>query len=315
MADSITVQQLVDGLQQAIDLTLLAGQRGLQNRVITSELNRPGLALSGYFEYFANRRIQILGNTETAFLSGLPEDLARQRICRMFEFSIPCVLVTAGNRLPPLFVESAEKAGTPVFSTQTPTSRAAWRVSAFLERALAPETHIHGVLVDVHGLGALLVGRSGVGKSECALELVERGHRLVADDIVVVQRMGKDQLIGRSTDVLRYHMEIRGLGVIDIESLYGVNSIALEKEISLLIRLEKWDSARQYERLGLEERTYAIFDVEIPEYIIPVQPGRNLAVLIEVAALHQRLKSQGINPARAFNESLIRRMSISAAGG
>lgn len=309
MAESITVQQLVDGLRSAIDLRLLAGEAGLQNRLTTSELNRPGLALSGYFEYFANRRIQVLGNTETAYLAGLPEEQAHERIRRLFEFPIPCVLVTSGNRLPPVFLECAERTATPLFATETPTSRAAWRVSAFLERALAPETHIHGVLVDVHGLGTLLVGRSGVGKSECALELVERGHRLVADDIVVVQRMGKDQLVGRSTDVLRYHMEVRGLGVIDIESLYGVNAIALEKEISLLIRLEKWDPARQYERLGLEERTYAIFDVEIPEYVIPVEPGRNIAVLVEVASLHQRLKNQGINPARAFNDRLIQRMT------
>lgn len=309
MADSITVQQLVDALTPTLEIQLLAGGRGLSNRLTTGELNRPGLALTGFFEYYANRRVQILGNTETAYLHGLPEEQARERIQRLFEYPTPCFFLTSGNRAPDSFLELGEQTATPIFSTPVPTSRFGLRVAAQLERQLAPETHIHGVLVDVHGLGTLLVGRSGVGKSECALELVERGHRLVADDVVVVKRMGKDQLVARSTDVLRYHMEIRGLGVIDIESLYGVNSISLEKEISLIIRLEKWDQAKRYERLGLEDRTYAIFDVQVPEYVIPVEPGRNIAVLIEVAALHQRLKNQGINPARAFNESLISRMA------
>ncbi|NUP88301.1 MAG: HPr(Ser) kinase/phosphatase [Candidatus Sumerlaeia bacterium] len=315
MADSLSVQQLVEGVRSPLDVRLVAGAQGLGNQINTSELNRPGLALCGFFEYFANRRVQVLGNTETAYLHGLPEDEARRRIETFFEYPIPCIFLTSGNTAPPVFLELAERTATPVLATDVPTSRSALRIAAFLERQLAPETHIHGVLVDVHGLGVLLLGRSGVGKSECALELVERGHRLVADDIVVVQRMGKDQLIGRSTDILRYHMEIRGLGVIDIESLYGVNSIALEREISLIVRLEKWEASKQYERLGLEERTYAIFDVEVPEYILPVEPGRNLAVLIEVAALHQRLKNHGINPARAFNESLIRRMTSPPAAG
>jgi HPr kinase/phosphorylase len=309
VAESITVQQLVDGLRGQLDLTLVAGGLGVTNRLTTSELNRPGLALSGFFEHFANRRIQILGNTETAYLAGLPDDEARRRIGKLFEHSIPCFFVTSGNRAPDHFLGLADKTNIPVYATPIPTSRFALRVAAFLEHMLAPETNIHGVLVDVHGLGTLLLGSSGVGKSEAALELIERGHRLVADDVVVVQRMGKDQLLGHSTDLLRFHMEIRGVGVIDIESLYGVNAIALEKEIALVIRLEKWDEAKEYDRLGLEQRSYAIFDVEIPEYVIPVEPGRNLAVLIEVAALTQRLKNQGINPAAAFNEALIRRMT------
>lgn len=317
MAESITVQQLVDSLRQTFDLTLLAGGSGVTNRLTTSELNRPGLAMSGYFEHFAQRRVQILGNTETSYLMSLPDDVARQRMERLFEFAIPVFFVSSGNAPPPVFLEFAEAHHMPVYATQVPTSRFALRVAALMERLLAPETKIHGVLVDVHGLGTLLLGRSGVGKSECALELIERGHRLVADDVVVVQRMGKDQLLGRASDVLRFHMEIRGVGVIDIEALYGVNSIALEKDINLIVRLENWDQSKQYERLGLEQQTYAIFDVEIPEYVIPVEPGRNLAVLVEVAALTQRLKNQGINPATAFNEALIRRMSSppqSAAG-
>jgi HPr kinase/phosphorylase len=309
MADSITVQELVDGLSDSLGFGLVAGARGLSNRLTTAELNRPGLALSGFFEYFANRRIQIFGNTETAFLADLTEQAAHERIERFFEHPVPCIFVTSGNTPPAALLEMAENTATPVFQSEVPTTRFALRICGFLERHLAPETHIHGVLVDVHGLGVLLVGRSGVGKSECALELVERGHRLVADDVVVVHRMGKDHLIGRSTEILRYHMEIRGLGVIDIESLYGVNSISLEKEIALIIRLERWDPKKQYERLGLEDRIYSIFDVEVPEYIIPVEPGRNIGVLVEVAALNQRLKNQGINPARAFNESLIRRMT------
>ncbi len=314
MAESITVRQLVEGLGKALDFHLVAGEGGLDGVMTTSELNRPGLALSGFFDYFANRRLQMLGNTEAAYLGGLPEKQARQRIQHLFEYSIPCIFFTSGNHAPAVFAECAEAAGTPVFETPTPTSRFALRVGGFLEQQLAPETHIHGVLVDVHGLGTLLLGRSGVGKSECALELVERGHRLVADDVVVVKRMGKDKLVGHSSSALRYHMEIRGLGVIDIEALCGVNSIAMEKEILLTIRLEPWEVGKEYERLGLEERTYSIFDVEVPEFVIPVQPGRNIAVLVEIAALHQRLKYLGINPAEDLNKSLIQRMAAKAAG-
>lgn len=308
MADSITVGQLIDGLKKNFEVQLLAGRGGITNRLTTSELNRPGLALTGFFEHFAQRRVQILGNTETAYLSTLSKVDARRRIEQLFEYPIPCVVITSGNIAHEAFLECGEKSNIPVYHSPVPTSRFALRVAATLERLLAPETHIHGVLVDVHGLGTLLVGRSGVGKSESALELIERGHRLVADDVVVVQRMGKDQLIGRSSDILRYHMEIRGLGVIDIESLYGVNSISIEKEIALIIRLEPWDQSKQYERMGLEQRTYQIFDVDIPKLVIPVEPGRNIAVLVEVAALNQRLINQGINPAQALNEQIIRRM-------
>ncbi|HPS02689.1 MAG TPA: HPr(Ser) kinase/phosphatase, partial [Candidatus Sumerlaeota bacterium] len=232
----------------------------------------------------------------------------RRRLERIFEFYIPCVIITTSLEAPPDMIEIAEANRVPVLRTPLLTSNFSGHLSHFLDRELAPSWAIHGVMMDIFGMGVLIQGRSGVGKSECALELIERGHRLVADDIVVLRRVGNEQLVGTCSERLRYHMELRGIGIIDIESLYGVRSIRNEESVSLLIRLERWDPKKDYERLGIKQQFTNLFDCPVPEYILPVEPGRNISILVEVAALMQRLRNQGINPATQLNEQIMATM-------
>ncbi len=313
MVPGFTVRKMLEAKGKVLELTLIAGGGGLDNPIESPELNRPGLAIAGFYEVFSHDRIQILGNTECSFLKGLDENERSSRLSRMFEFQIPCFVITSGQDVSPEFCSLTNEHNVPVMCTPIPTSRFSGMLSFYLENQFAPSCTIHGVLLDVYGMGVLLVGSSGVGKSEAALELVERGHRLVADDVVILRRISKNLLIGSASDILKHNMEIRGLGIIDIEKLYGVGSIREEKKISLLVHLEKWDPNKEYERLRMEEIKHAIFDVEIPEYRIPVEPGRNIAILIEVAALQQRLLTRGYNPAREFNENLLQRIRQKSA--
>lgn len=308
MAPQLTVEQLLQAKGRTLDLKIMAGAGGLKRVIESSELNRPGLAFAGFFDVFSHNRIQILGITEISFLKSLGKNERVERLRRTFSFDIPCFIITS-NQEPPLeMLDMANAHNVPVMATTIPTSRFSGMLTRYLEREFAPSCSIHGDLLDVYGLGVLIVGKSGVGKSECALELIERGHRLVADDVVILRRLTKELLVGHSSDILKYHMEIRGLGIVDVESLFGVGSVREEKKVSLLVRLEKWEEGKEYERLGLEERHCTIFDVQIPEYVIPIEPGRNLSILIEVAALTQRLKNTGIIPAKRFNDKLIQLM-------
>ncbi len=308
MCPQLTVEQILQAKGKALDLKIMAGAGGLKKAIESSELNRPGLAFAGFFDVFSHNRIQILGITEISFLKSLAKDERLERLRRTFEFDIPCFIITSNQKPPPEFIDLANSHNVPVMTTIIPTSRFSGMLSRYLEKEFAPSCTIHGDLLDVYGLGVLIVGKSGVGKSECALELIERGHRLVADDVVILRRLAKDLLLGHSSGVLKYHMEIRGLGIVDVESLFGVRSVLEEKNISLLVRLEKWEEGKEYERLGIEEKHCIIFDVKIPEYVIPIEPGRNLSILIEVAALTQRLKNTGIIPAKRFNDKLIQQM-------
>ncbi len=311
----ISIGKLLEKKGRALEMHVVAGYDGLDNRVESPELNRPGLAIAGFYEVFSNDRIQILGITECSFLRKLDPVDRQARLSRMFEFPIPCFIITSGEEVTPEFFNLANKKNVPIIRTPMPTSRFFGMLSNFLEMEFAPSCTIHGVLLDVYGMGALLTGISGVGKSETALELVERGHRLVADDVVILRRISKNILIGGASEILKHHMEIRGLGIVDVEKLYGVGSVREEKKISLLINLEKWEQNADYDRLGIDEKTRIIFDVKIPEYRIPVEPGRNLAILIEVAALLQRLRYRGYNPAAEFNKSLNRRIQQKKAHG
>jgi HPr kinase/phosphorylase len=301
----ISIKKILERIGKDLEIKILAGEKGLDNLVESPELNRPGLAIAGFYEVFSHDRIQILGITECSFLRNLNKEERLIRLSRMFEFKIPCFIITSGQKVGDEFLEIADRNDVPMMQTPIPTSRFSGMLSYFMEMEFAPSCTIHGVLLDVYGLGVLLVGISGVGKSEAALELVERGHRLVADDVVILRRISKNLLIGTASEILKHNMEIRGLGIIDVEKLYGVGSIRNEKKVSLLVHLERWELNKEYERLGIEELTRTIFDVEIPEYRIPVEPGRNLAILIEVAALQQRLIHQGYNPAKEFNKNLI----------
>lgn len=311
LTNPISVRRMLEKKGGEWKLELLTNDAGLDNTFSTSELNRPGLALTGYYDVFSADRIQILGLTEISYLRGLKAPARRQRLQRIFEFYIPCIIITTSLEAPPELLELAQENRVPVLRTAMLTSNFSGHLAHFLDRELAPTWAVHGVMMDVFGMGVLIQGRSGVGKSECALELIERGHRLIADDIVILRRVGNDELIGTSSERLRYHMELRGIGIIDVESLYGVRSIRDEELVSLVIQLERWDPKKDYERLGIRQRYRSMFDCMVPEYVIPVEPGRNISILVEVAALTQRLNRAGINPAEKLNNQLMKTMQKS----
>jgi HPr kinase/phosphorylase len=305
----LTIQMLLDRCGQELELEVLTGGDNLNRLITTPELNRPGLAFAGFYDVFAWDRIQILGNTEISYLDSLPLEDSQRRLDGTLQFEIPCLIVTNGNPLSEDFLAATRTNNTPLLRTPLPTTRLVGQLTAHLERFFAPVANVHGNLLDVFGMGVLIMGSSGVGKSECALELIERGHRLVADDQVIIRRLSKDELLGRSSDVLKYHMEIRGLGILNLEMLFGIASVVEEKAVELVVWLERWNENVEYERLGIDEEVHTIFDVRVPKYILPVQPGRNISIMVEMAALTQRLKNSGINPAQLMNEQLIQRMS------
>lgn len=301
----LTVAELYEKKAREWDLEIITGREGFNCQIKTSELNRPGLALAGFYEMFSSERIQIIGLTESSFLRSLEPEKRNQVILRTLAFSIPCVIVTSGLEIFDELLHVCAERHIPLLRTTHLSSPFMSAVSHYLEHRLAPSWTVHGVMMDVYGMGVLIQGKSGVGKSECGLELIERGHRLIADDVVVVRRVGKNELIAETPPHIGYHMEIRGIGIIDIELLYGVRGIREEATISLMVTLEKWDSAKDYERLGLSDRYSTLFDCKIPEYVLPVEPGRNIAKLVEVAALNQRLEDQGINVAREFDQRIM----------
>lgn len=300
-ARSVTVQELMDGLR----LTLLTPEADLSRSINTVDINRPGLALAGYLRYHAADRIQLLGRTELSFLRGMD---AREQALRLFAFSsyeqTPCIVVSRGDMPPDTLLREADSRGLPVLSTNMVTTRAAAMISGFLEERLAPETLVHGVLVDVYGIGILITGSSGIGKSETALELIKRGHRLVADDAVIIRQVSDDSLVGSPPPLLQYLLEIRGLGVLNAMTLFGAGAVRTHKKLAMVVHLEAWRDDVAYDRLGIDEETIRILDLDIPALTIPVRPGRNLAVIIEVAAMNYRLKKIGFNAAQAFSEQL-----------
>lgn len=300
----LSVHDFFNGLKDQLKLTLLTPLVPLSRKIHSPEIHRPGLAFSGFYDYFAFDCVQILGKTEVRFLEKLHGRRRKENLKRFFSFRIPCIIVAKQQNLPKDFITQAIRARIPIFRTPFRTAKAASQVTLFVEQASAPTTSIHATLVDVYGVGTLLLGKSGVGKSECALELVERGHRLVADDIVQI-RVENRVLIGRSNEVLHHHMEIRGLGIIDVRSIFGVGSVRNSKRIMLAVTLEHWEKDGDYERLGLEDKVYQLLGIKIPHLIIPVRPGRNIPILVETAALSKRLNYMGSNPAQKFNERLI----------
>ena len=304
--DDIEIEKLFEA--EILKLKLISGEKGLNNKIITIELNRPGLALTGFFDYFSDFKIQIFGKTELSYLLQLSEKMMKKRLRDIFAYNLPCVIVTTDLEVPNYLKYLSIKRNIPVLSTPLATTYFSTQLTTFLEKLLAPQLNVHGVLMDVYGVGVLIVGKSGVGKSECALELVERGHRLVADDVVSIIALSNNVLIGQGSDVLKHHMEIRGIGIVNVEALFGAGSVRTSKKISLLVNLEKWAEEKQYERLGFDSTNYKIFDIDIPLVTIPVAPGRNISILIEVAALTERLHESGFNPALEFNRNLIERM-------
>lgn len=290
-----------------LDLKCIAGRRGLPRAITLPEINRPGLALSGFFQNFQSNRVQLFGRGETAYLEKLHQENNTDSIKEFFSSQIPCCIFAYSTEPTKEFLTLAEECCCPILLTDLSSSEVSNRLVRIFSNIFAPKKTMHGVLVEVYGIGIFLTGHSGVGKSETALELVERGHRLVADDIVEMRCVNGNIIMGRGSNTLiSHHMEIRGLGIINISQLYGVGSIRDQKEVQLIVQLEEWDASKAYDRLG-SERTYReILGVKINELVIPVRPGRNLPIIIEAAAMNERLKNMGYNSARDFNQNVLK---------
>lgn len=306
---SIAVARLLDRMTLDLDLEVLAGFQGLGRPVLISDVNRPGLALSGYLEYFANDRIQILGNTEIHYLERLPAAMLTQRLANMFSFEIPAFILSRHLEPRNIFLDMCNRRGIPVLRSSLSTDEVISRIILFLSDEFSPETVVHGTSLDCYGVGCLIVGAPGIGKSETALELVERGHRLVADDVVTLRRRRQDVLYAETNPVIEHHMEIRGVGIIDVKEVFGVGCVRNSKRMGLVIELEEWRKDYDYDRTGLIDEHVEILGVRVPYLRIPVRPGRNIAIIVEVAALNHRLKELGVNPAMQFNDRLMQMMS------
>jgi HPr kinase/phosphorylase len=297
----VAVSELLESGGEALKLDLAAGRAGLESRIHLARVQRPGLALTGYTDYIRYGRVQIVGSSEAGYLRKLSARQRRAILAKLCRCRISCFVVTKAISPATELLSAAEARGIPVLTTPLESTSFIKLLSAFLEERLATRLHLHSVLLDVFGLGVLILGESGIGKSECALELIDRGHRLVADDVVEVKRMG-DVLVGVSPDLTRFHMELRGLGVLNIKDLYGVSSMRLSKRIELVVQLERWDAAKEYDRLGLHGEKFLILGVDVPLARMPVAPGRNIALLVEVAARNQLLREGGYDAARRFVE-------------
>ncbi|MBS4213212.1 MULTISPECIES: HPr(Ser) kinase/phosphatase [Neobacillus] len=289
---------------EKFQLELICGEEGINRPITMSDISRPGIEMAGYFEYYPAERIQLLGMTELSFFEELPERDKASRMERLCTDITPAIIVTRGLEVPPELIEAAERESVPVLRTTLKTTRFSSRLTNYLESKLAPTTAVHGVLVDVYGIGVLITGKSGVGKSETALELVKRGHRLVADDCVEIRQEDQDTLVGTSPELIEHLLEIRGLGIINVMTLFGAGAVRSNKRITLVINLEIWDAKKQYDRLGLDEEKMKIIDTEVTKLTVPVRPGRNIAVIIEVAAMNYRLKRMGVNAAQQFTDRL-----------
>ncbi|MDR3051468.1 MAG: HPr(Ser) kinase/phosphatase [Oscillospiraceae bacterium] len=307
----ISAQDFVDSL----GLQVLVPSTRKEWDIRTSDLNRPGLQFVGYYDYFAYERPQVVGKTEMSYLESLEPDVQRARLEKYLSFDIPCVVIARGMACPSVMAELAAAHNVPVYQTMAVTTRFFASAIIFLNSRLAPRVTRHGVLVDVFGVGVLLTGESGVGKSEAALELVKRGHQLVADDVVDICRVSENRLVGEAPEMVRHFMEIRGLGIIDIRAMYGVGAVVSHKSIDIVIHLELWRENKEYDRLGLSEEYITIMGAKLPYIVMPVRPGRNLAIIIEVAARNWRLKRMGYNAAAELDGRLTEMLQRSREGG
>ena len=312
--DAIRVGALLDDKKFDLRLSLLAGRQGLSRRISSSRIQKPGLVLAGFTEYLHRERVQVFGNTEMSYLQTLSQERAVEVLRNFFAQDVACLVVTKGLEVPLEMSAAAEEVGAPILRTTHLSSTFIESVQNYLEDTLTAQTSMHGVLLDVFGVGILLLGKSGIGKSEIALDLVMRGHRLVADDIVDVKRRSPDSVQGAGSEIIKHHMEIRGLGIINIKDLFGVAAIRERKKIEIVLELVEWDPNVEYDRLGVEEKKFRILDVEIPMLIVPVRPGRNMTTIVEVAARNHLLKLQGHHSARDFQERLNRAIALAPGG-
>ncbi len=302
----VTVATVLEDVAEsgALDLALLGGSQGLHRRITIPHSQKTGLALSGFDAYLRGGRVLVFGESEVRYLETLTADERGVALRRVFSHPLPCVLVTGGLTPPVEAIAEADRAGVPLLLTQAPTPDAMSRLSAVLDMYLAARGIVHGVLLDILGLGVLVIGESGIGKSECALDLVVRGHRLVADDVVELRCRAQSFVIGTCPELTQHHMEIRGLGLINVQDLFGVASTRSSKRVELVVQLERWEHGREYDRLGIDEEFYEVVGTKLPMIRMPVAPGRNVSILVEVAARNQLLRSRGHHSARRLVDRL-----------
>ncbi|MBC8042942.1 MAG: HPr kinase/phosphorylase [Rhizobacter sp.] len=313
----ITVDFLYERLSSrlGIDLERMNKVSESERRITERDIHRPGLALAGFTNLFTYQRVQIFGNTETRFLNHLPPVKRIKAFANIATFKVPCIVVTDKNKLEPKLLALATAAGIPVFRTTLTTTKFIYLISDFLDDQFAPHQTYHGSMLDVYGIGMLFVGRSGIGKSEIALDLIERGHRLVADDAVVITRKGESVLMAAGTDLVKHFMEIRGLGIINIEAMFGVRAIRFQKRVELIVELMEWDGTQEYTRTGFERDTALLLGVEIPVVKLPIFPGKNVTVIAEVIALNYLLKHYGYDAAEELDKRIKQKIATGAVGG
>lgn len=301
--DSLT-HVYTKNLLENFDFKLIAGHQGVSRIIETSDVSRPGIEIAGHFQLYSKERIQVIGRKEMTFFLGLSYEKQKDRLQRLFTKKTPAIIIAYQLDIPNLLIQIANEKNVPIIQSELSATRVVSQLTDFLEARLSPVITMHGVFVDIYGIGVLITGKSGIGKSEVALELIKRGHRLIADDSVHIRKEDNMHLIGSAPQLIKNHLEIRGLGIINAMSLFGASAIIDQKQISLVVHLELWEDMKQYERLGLDEKTIQIMDIHLPRAIIPVRPGRNLSVILETAAMNYRLKEVGVNTAQEFSDRL-----------
>jgi HPr kinase/phosphorylase len=307
--DLVSVEMFYTQHHDDLELRLLAGAAGLKRIIREATVNRPGLALAGFTKYFASKRLQVIGNAEMHFLKSLTPDERMRRYATLFGHRIPCVVFCRGYRPEKALLKAAEEADVPVFDSPMVTMKFINQATLMLENLFAPHDTEMGSMVDVVGMGVIIRGESGIGKSECVLALIERGYCLVSDDVTRLRLLEGRELIGSSPETTRNHMEVRGIGIINVASMFGIKSIRTEKRVDLVVTLKAWNEVADVERVGFEEEKVRILGIEVPHVVIPVRPGRDIARLVEVAALHTKLRLFGHNPAKELNDRLIAQMT------
>ena len=309
--NTVTVQRIYRDLKEPLLLELLIGLPDDPVVVDAADVHRPGMALMGYAENFLSRRIQVFGESEMAYLSTLAADQQRAAVERVLSLDPPVIFVAMDQPVPEPVIGLARERRFPLVRSALPAVEFMAEITHHLERVFSPSTEVHGTLVDVYGVGLLFTGRSGIGKSECAMDLIERGHRLVADDIVELTRSSEDVLIGRYREVLRHHLEIRGVGVIDVQALFGIRAIRMQKRVEVEVQLQEWDETVDYERVSSENRFTEILGVNLPQVLLPLFPGKNITVISEVIALNFMLQIYGYDAAEVLNERILEKMRSS----
>ncbi len=304
----ITVKQLYEDNLERLELKIVNSDISFGRKIKEKEIHRPGLALSGFIEVFTYWRVQILGNTEIGFLNTLHGQDRINAISIVLGFDLPCMIITNDNLPTQELIDIANKNAITILSTPMSTTSAVQHLSEYLDTIFAPYTIVHGSLVDIYSVGMLITGPSAIGKSELTLDLIERGHQMVADDAVCITKIGTNELEGASNNILSYHMEIRGVGIIDVRRMFGVRGVRGKKKIDVVVNLELWDDQREYERIGVDDKTTNILGVNVPLVELPIFGGKNITVIAEVIAMNHKLKQQGENPAKEFNDQLIASM-------